>query len=157
MRLYLMRHGAAVDHAPSGRDVDRSLTAEGRRVVSLVTAELLASLDRPIGRVLASPAERAQETAELVIAGGAALGPIQTEGELAVDSDPPVALARSLAGAPTSALIVGHQPWIEALARSLLAPGLAARLRGYPTAQVVGVEMSTAELACLIDPRQLGR
>jgi phosphohistidine phosphatase len=30
MELYLLRHGIAEDHSPSGRDQDRRLTEEGR-------------------------------------------------------------------------------------------------------------------------------
>ena len=39
MKLYVMRHGPAEDHADSGRDADRALTAAGRERVVAVAAE----------------------------------------------------------------------------------------------------------------------
>src|SRR6478736_3180082 len=71
MRLYVMRHGPAVDDAPSGRDDDRELTASGRRRVRAVAQALLEAGEMP-KTIVSSPLARALSTAEIVSAVAAA-------------------------------------------------------------------------------------
>ena len=63
MLLYLLRHGIAEDHAPSGSDADRALTAEGRRKLALVLERAAAGGVRP-DAILTSPYVRAVQTAQ---------------------------------------------------------------------------------------------
>ena len=71
MLLYLLRHGIAEDHAASGSDADRALTAEGRRKLALVLERAAAAGVRP-DVILSSPYVRAEQTAQ---AAAAALNP----------------------------------------------------------------------------------
>jgi phosphohistidine phosphatase len=152
MILYLMRHGAAADRAPSGRDRDRPLTPEGRRIVTDVAIALRRAREEDLPRVLASPALRARQTAEIVLSHAASAGLLVDErDELAPDEDAPIALARELAGGQADALLVGHQPWIEALARHLAVPG--AVVPSFCTALVVGIDPSTGRVVHVVDPR----
>jgi len=135
MTLYVMRHGPAADRAPSGRDFDRPLTPQGREAVANVARALRAlRADDPL-RVLASPLLRAQQTAEVVRAIAAPNAVIETRDELAADEPPALGLVSELAALGEDALLVGHQPAVEALVRSLCcgAPELAS---GFRTAMI---------------------
>ena len=74
MKIYIMRHGPAEDHARSGRDFDRKLTASGRARTELVAQELgqreeqprhtVSGTRLPLGAVTALPrADRLSERA----------------------------------------------------------------------------------------------
>ena len=101
MELILWRHADAEDGAP---DLERRLTKKGRKQAERVAEWLLARLPREFV-VIASPAARAQETAE-------ALGVrFKTVDQLA----PGASVARILkaAGWPDAegaVVLVGHQP-----------------------------------------------
>lgn len=170
--LYLMRHGAAEDVAPSGRDADRTLTPAGRATVRRVALALRDAGAAPVGRIIASPLVRAQETAEIM---QSILGPhldIDTDDSLEPDGSA-YDLAMRTARAPHDTLLVGHQPNIEVVARSLLAPlpratgptpsaGASALVRmpaGFRTATLVGFHVGGRPppfpLAFAIDPAAL--
>ncbi|OGA18246.1 MAG: histidine phosphatase family protein [Betaproteobacteria bacterium RIFCSPLOWO2_02_FULL_66_14] len=112
MQLILWRHAQAED---GGRDLERELTAKGRRQAARVAAWLRRRLPEKF-RVLSSPAIRAQQTA-------AALG-----GEVAiVDGLAPGASAAEVlecSGWPdvedTLTVVVGHQPTLGELAAQLV-------------------------------------
>lgn len=154
-----MRHGPAEDRGPSGRDFDRPLTGPGREVVTRVAHELHRQRLAVLPRVVASPLVRAQQTAALVhaIAGDPEV-PIEARDELAEHS-PAVELADELARGGVDALMVGHQPTIEVLARQLAPPGGAPGLvmPSFCTALVVALRPrgSGWELDAVIDPRSL--
>ena len=98
MELILWRHADAEDGAP---DLERKLTAKGRRDAGRVAAWLLDRLPREFA-VVASPAVRAQETAK-------ALGTkIHTDPKLA----PGASVGEILAAAKRAdvVVVVGHQP-----------------------------------------------
>lgn len=109
MELILWRHADAEDGAP---DLERKLTPKGRREAERVAKWLLAHLPRDF-EVVASPAVRAQQTAEALRSN------IRTEKALAPGASP-AAIAKA-AGWPDSqgtVVIVGHQPDLgHALAR----------------------------------------
>ncbi|MEZ4294521.1 MAG: histidine phosphatase family protein [Polyangiaceae bacterium] len=144
-----MRHGAAEDVSSSGRDADRELTPAGMAAVRRVALALRAAGGPPLGRIIASPYARAQQTAEII---QSVLGPhlpIETHEDLTPDGSA-YDLAVRLWSAPTSVFLVGHQPNIEMVARSLAAPaphaassaqlpeGFLARMpAGFRTATVV--------------------
>jgi phosphohistidine phosphatase SixA len=136
--LYLMRHGAAEDAAPSRRDADRSLTAAGRSAVSRIALAMLdALLDdgaagsdepilrpnprprlRPLGQIIASPLVRAHETAEIMRSILCPQLSICTDRDLAPEASA-YDLAVRAAAAGFETLLVGHQPNIEMVARAL--------------------------------------
>jgi len=100
MELILWRHADAEDGAP---DLERKLTAKGRKQAEQVAAWLLKRLDD--FEVVASPAVRAQQTAE-------ALGKkITTVKQLAPGAS--VSAILKAAGWPDNkrtVIVVGHQP-----------------------------------------------
>ncbi len=118
VRLTLMRHGRAEPY--SGDDAGRPLSPEGVEQVAAVTQVLVAGGWRP-GAIVHSPLKRAVQTAELV----AAQLPPGLER---------VALSEVVAAGPAllamlgrldlpDPLVVGHNPGISELARTLLGAG----------------------------------
>jgi phosphohistidine phosphatase len=94
--LYLVRHAIAEERAPSGRDADRRLTAEGAAKMQRVAAGLKRMGIAP-DAIWTSPYRRTRETAELLCA---ALAPKQT----------PVLYAPLAAGTGAGAIIAGLKP-----------------------------------------------
>ena len=101
MELILWRHADAEDGAP---DLERKLTAEGRRQAERVGAWLLAHLPADF-EVISSPALRAQQTA------AALRRKITTSGRIAPGASAQAILKAAgwPAGGPT-VVLVGHQP-----------------------------------------------
>ena len=111
MDLIVWRHAEAEDGAP---DLERKLTAKGRKQAERVAQWLLQRL--PARFVLiASPAARAQQTAE-------ALGvPVKTDRTLAPGASPAAII--KACGWPDykgAAVIVGHQPDLGTVVAELL-------------------------------------
>jgi phosphohistidine phosphatase len=101
MDLILWRHA---DAEPGGRDLERKLTTKGKKQAKRVAAWLREWLPED-AVVLASPARRAQQTAEALTKS------FQTVPELAPDASAQKVL--SAAGWPHGAgavVVVGHQP-----------------------------------------------
>ncbi len=129
MRLYLMRHGAAVDLGDKGifRDEDRPLTADGRRRTREAAAGLAGIGCRP-ARIVSSPLLRARETAELAAAELGIKGGIELLDALEPDARPEAAgrwLARQ---PPADLLLVGHLPQLPEFAAWLIGGAARARL-----------------------------
>jgi phosphohistidine phosphatase len=141
MILYVMRHGPAEDRAPSGRDGDRALTTAGREVVAR-SARALHEARGAQGRlrILASPLRRARETAEIVASHVTSATGIELDDDLAADAGLPHGLVARLAEAGADALLVGHQPNVEALVVDLLHPPPPPPPGGFRTALIVAVE-----------------
>lgn len=116
-----MRHGAAEDFAATGRDADRALTSAGGETVRRVALALRGSHPRPIGRIIASPLVRAQQTAEIVRSVLCPGVDIAVDEDLSPDESA-YGLAVRLASAACDTLLVGHQPNIEMVARAIVAP-----------------------------------
>jgi phosphohistidine phosphatase len=130
--LLLVRHGAAAAKAPSGSDSERSLTQEGRQAVAVLGARLRAERRRP-DLALCSPARRTRETLDLLVS---ALGPV---GEVAVEeqlynADVSTLLARLRLVPPElgCVLLVGHNPGLEELVRTLTQPASSVAPSGLP-------------------------
>jgi phosphohistidine phosphatase len=101
MDLILWRHA---DAAEGGRDLDRKLTAKGRKQAARVAEWLLARLPSRY-TVLSSPAARARETAD-------ALGVRYKISERLAPGAAPTDILESAGwpGHKSAVLVVGHQP-----------------------------------------------
>lgn len=118
--LLLLRHAKASRGAETTVDFDRPLTRRGRRDAPRI-ARWMRTHDLVPDCVVASPARRARETAELVIEELGIAADDTRFDERAYDSDAP-ALLHVLAGCPPGArrvLLVGHNPGLEELVRHL--------------------------------------
>lgn len=112
MELVLWRHAEAEDGAP---DEERPLTDKGRREAKRMAAFLRTRLPKDT-RILASPAARAQQTAEA----------LAREFEVAADvgsgaSAHDILRAAGWPDDPGCVLVVGHQPCLGEVAALLLA------------------------------------
>jgi phosphohistidine phosphatase len=111
MDLILWRHAEAEDGVP---DLERRLTAKGRKQAERVAQWLLQRLPARFA-VIASPAARAQQTAE-------ALGvPVKTDRTLAPGASPSTII--QACGWPDykgATVIVGHQPDLGRVLAELL-------------------------------------
>ena len=121
MDIWLLRHAAAEDGAPSGRDADRRLTPEGPKIRRGAWAGLSSILAPEIRVVLTSPYRRARETAE----------PPRPPRRLARSTgdsgagagrDPSDILAELEAEGERASCLVGHGRTWEALGRLLSVP-----------------------------------
>jgi phosphohistidine phosphatase len=131
--LYLLRHAHADPTAPGGTDHDRALAEAGRRGTAPVAARLALG-PLPPTLLLCSSARRAVETLELVRSGAPRGHVVEIDRGLYLADDGEM-LARVQAVDPThgGVLVVGHNPGIGSLARSLAASvrdGGDARLTG---------------------------
>lgn len=159
MRLYVMRHGPADDHSPTGRDFDRALTPPGRDIVAKVALALQGALGGGPLRVLSSPLRRARETAEVVASVLASI-PLRVEihDDLAADAELPLGLVGAMREAGSDALLVGHQPIVEELVRVLIHPSRPSFPGGFRTATIVVLDAAAEDrfhLATILDPYRL--
>jgi phosphohistidine phosphatase len=155
-----MRHGPAEDHADSGMDSDRSLTASGRDRVRSV-AKLLLELDEQPLQILTSPLVRAVQTAEvvaLVTKLGDREGHVEVRRELSPGGEGGVGLVASLAAAGSKrVMLVGHEPDLSELAAALTTKG--PLLHPFDKAMVLGLHVGPngdhSRLRFVLDPRAL--
>lgn len=162
MKIYVMRHGPAEDHARSGRDFDRKLTASGRARTELVARELGKQNEQP-KRIVSSPLIRTLETAEVVIRTLRLDIAPEARDELAPGGDA-LALVRELAAeGARRVMLVGHEPDVSRLTSRLLHEWS----HGFDKAMVVGLKLdrdvlagskddSDAVLRFVIEPRRIG-
>lgn len=142
MILYIVRHAKAEDESPTGQDADRPLRKRGHR-----QAESLGQFfagERPSPQlVLASPYQRARETAEHI---WSALGILpQLDDRLAAHrtlSDY-LDVVADLSGSACSA-IVGHNPLVAHLV-AVLQHGPTAPPGQHETARAVAMEIDPDE------------
>jgi phosphohistidine phosphatase len=119
--VFLVRHAHAVDEAPGVPDAARHLSAEGRRAARQL-GDRLKWYDCAPSAVWTSPATRAVQTCELVIAGLGWEGPVEAVPELAPGSDGDArAVQHRLLGLAPDAVVVavGHEPGISGLGQLL--------------------------------------
>src|SRR5262245_22665267 len=157
MRLHVMRHGPAEDRAPSGRDFDRMLTEAGREVVKRAALAFREGAGAGPLRLLASPYRRARETAEIVASSLEGAPDFELHEDLGCDAGLPLSLVRALVGEGRDALLVGHQPTVEELVRSLVHPGHVPLHAGFRTATIVTLEHEAEgrfRFAALLDPHK---
>lgn len=153
MKLYVMRHGPAEDHSPTGRDADRALTPSGRDRVRSV-ARALEEKDEAPFTIVSSPLVRALQTAEIVAAvtkldtrvqanaaarGSGATGAVEIRRELSPGGDAHELVFQLAREGRRRVMIVGHEPDL-----SMLVGRLVGRIpdEGMLKAMVVGVRLT---------------
>jgi phosphohistidine phosphatase len=133
MKLYLVRHAHAVSDA---EDPARPLSPRGREVALSMGRWLRGNAAVDIAEVWHSPLVRARETAELLVE-GARLKARLREAPGLLPEDDVSAMALALGRHGDSVMLVGHEPYMGALA---------ARLLGIETG---GVEFKKGAVLCL--------
>jgi len=136
--LALVRHAKSRWAGPDLVDRDRPLNARGRRAATVVGQHLRAQGVRP-NLVLGSPATRARQTLELLQLAPTAEVLIEEQLYGASPSEL-LALLRNIPAPVNSALLIGHNPGVEQLARTLLRdPG--ALPEKFPTGAVADLRL----------------
>ncbi|MGX7703294.1 SixA phosphatase family protein [Methylobacterium sp. Gmos1] len=140
-RLILLRH-AKSDWPDGASDIDRPLASRGQEAAPKMAAYLAAEGLIP-ERVLVSPARRTQETWDLV---KPALGAVPDETVPQIYEAPVSRLldvVRAIPDAVATALMIGHNPGFQDLARLLSQPSEARRAltKKYPTAAVAVIDL----------------
>ncbi|MBL8683900.1 MAG: histidine phosphatase family protein [Myxococcales bacterium] len=121
LTVMLMRHGHAVDDAPSLGDDGRWLTEKGRDRTRDVARRLAAWRTKP-EVIFTSPLVRAVQTAEIVASVLEHRGAISALAELVVNGRPRTVaqMIRGYQGPERALLFVGHEPSLSVLANTLL-------------------------------------
>jgi phosphohistidine phosphatase len=119
--LLLLRHAKAENPLPGQPDIERSLTDRGKAQARAL-GEILKERKVTLDLVVSSPALRAKQTAELVIA-AANLSVMLRFDEKIYDATPSQLLdvVRGLNFDNSSVLLVGHNPGMEQLIQVLSA------------------------------------
>jgi phosphohistidine phosphatase len=165
MKLYLLRHGLAVELGTHGmtQDSQRPLTPKGERKLEQIT-EAMEALGLWFDLILSSPYLRTRQTAELIAeALGArkrlkcteALAPAGSMKEL-------VSQLQAADPAPERVLLVGHEPYLSEFTSLLLSgdTGLAITFRKGGLCKLVAASLKhgrCASLEWLLTPKQMAR
>ena len=164
--LYLLRHAKSSWDNPALPDHDRPLAPRGHRATKLLAEHLRREGTGP-ELVLSSTARRTRETFEGI---APALGDdveVRFEAELyGASADELVARLRTIPDTVQSAMLIGHNPSIQALALRLAGSGdELERVRSkYPTGALATLtfpggwdelEPGAAELAAFVRPKSL--
>ena len=126
MKMYLLRHGEAVDRTdPQFKiDADRPLTEPGiKRTQAL--AQALRQMEISFDLIFSSPLVRARETAKIIQRGLRGPEPIEWTSHLAPTGDMErlVAQVNGVRPVPKSILLVGHEPDLSRLIALLCTGG----------------------------------
>lgn len=128
MKLYILRHGDAVEHGdPRYKENDRPLTPKGiQRTKQL--AHILREMEITFDAVLTSPLARARETAEILARGMKLQDNMRFCEHLAPSGsmEELVHQINMIRPAPKSVMLVGHEPYLSGFVSLLCtgAPGL---------------------------------
>jgi phosphohistidine phosphatase len=158
MEVWLLRHAAAEDASPSGRDADRALSAEGLERARGV-ARGIAALEPEIGLILTSPYRRARQTAEPVARALGLSRHLRDSRALEPGRDPQEILEEIRAESVAGVLLVGHEPHLGALLGRLVAgrPLLTLPLKKAAVARVDWDGTGVGELRAVLPARILER
>ncbi len=163
MKLYILRHGDAVEHGdPRYKEDDRPLTPKGiQRTKQL--AHALREMDVTFAVALTSPLTRARETAEIVLRG------LRSEAKLEFTEylTPSGSMAKlveklnAIRPVPESVLLVGHEPYLSGLVSLLCVggPGLQVKLKKGALCRLEFEHLvcgRCATLEWLLQPRVVG-
>lgn len=121
--LYLLRHAKSSWKNTSLDDFDRPLNRRGRQA-ALAMGDCLAEQGFAFGQVLCSPSQRTRETLERVQRRLPVALPVRFEqGIYLADERALLARLQRLGDSLGSAMIIGHNPGLEMLARILIHGG----------------------------------
>jgi len=127
MKIYILRHGIAVEPGTPGYDTDaeRPLTPEGERKLKGI-ADAMRALELSFDLILSSPYLRARQTAELIAEALKERKRLELSDALTPGGSMKklVELLNRLQPSPDSVLLVGHEPHLSGLI-SLLVTGKA--------------------------------
>lgn len=133
-----LRHAHAEAQSADGSDFSRELSERGREEARRAADALAAMLDGRVPRIVASPAARAEATAQIV---ADRLGDSVGYNARIYEATPGMLLDVFNATGPTeTVLLVGHNPGIEELV-ALLAEGRSQAHRGMPTAGLAVIDV----------------
>jgi phosphohistidine phosphatase len=154
MEIYLVRHGAAEDSGPDGRDETRRLTSEGRKKTAKM-GEALRDRVRDLGIIFHSPYTRAVETAQVM---GHEFGeaPLK-EIPYLTPYDAPERILPLLAEAEhyRYVMVVGHQPYMSSLASLLLTGSAEPAIMEFKKSGIAGIDWTKerSQLLFLLSPK----
>lgn len=132
--LLLLRHGQARDESANG-DRGRVLTKRGQREARASGRQIHDMVGRP-DHILASDAQRARQTAQIVAEVVGKGASVQEEASLYLaDTETLVQIVHALPDAADCALLVGHNPGLSELGYQFAEPGTGPA--GLPTGGLV--------------------
>lgn len=137
MNLYLLRHGEAARHAPT--DSARPLTAHGSRDVEAMGLTF-SRRNLPVDCCFASPYLRAQQSAQLFLAGLKQQLPIRTETGLTPECPALQVIAFLERQQQENILLVSHNPLLSEL-RALLLNGHTQAVPVIGTGEMVAISL----------------
>ena len=150
VRVYLIRHGHAVDEEGTLSDEQRYLTRKGRKTVREV-GRVLKEAGVELDAVLTSPLVRAVQTAELLAERLDFLGIVEALPAL-VPGVPARVAASELPSRGAAVAVVGHEPGI-----SMLCAYLAGRPSFPPLQKAQVVLIEDGKAAWFVHPETLER
>jgi len=158
--LLLLRHAKAENGAPGFADLDRALNERGRQEARAL-GEFLKQQNIKLGLVLCSPAGRARETAELVLAAAEAIVDCRSDPRI-YEANPEqlMQVISEVDEGVMAVLLVGHNPGMEELLRVLA--GRAEQMTPCTVAKIevdaegwFGATESNARLDWIVRPKEL--
>jgi phosphohistidine phosphatase len=147
-RLLLFRHAKSSWADDATADIDRPLSARGRRAAAAM-AKAIAERDLIPDRVLCSPARRTRETLAALLPHLGSDGQVSIEPRLYETgaSDYRAVIAES-GGAAKRLMVIGHNPAIQAAALELIGEGddklLAELAAKFPTGALAVIDLPAA-------------
>lgn len=162
MRLYVMRHGIAIDpedpQAPQS-DAERALTEDGAERTRLALHGLV-SVGAVVDRIVSSPLLRCAQTAELAAEIlGVPRFSVETHPGMQPDADPTELLTGLRRLPDDGVLLVGHSPSVDVIVSRLL--GLQAPITQIKKAGVVALAAKSGQEHCrlvgMFEPKVLRR
>lgn len=162
MRIYIFRHGIAVDAgAPTApeADADRPLTAEGTERTRMALHGFI-SMGAVVDRIWTSPYARCAQTAMLAAEVlGVPRMSVDRRPELVPEGDPTVLLAQLPQLHDDGVMIIGHSPMVDTMIAQLL--GLGTPISALKKAGLAVLQhkpgMIHAKLLGLYEPKTLRR
>jgi phosphohistidine phosphatase len=164
-RLYLLRHAKSSWDEAGLADRDRPLAKRGKRASKVMAKHLREERIEP-DLVLCSPSARTRETLERV--GVGERSEVQIVGDIYGASEADLLdVLRRVPDDIDSAMLIGHNPSLQALAVTLAGEGSETRMaEKFPTAALATLDFDggwgelgpgVAELASFVKPKELAR
>lgn len=139
----VLRHAKAASESQDGRDFSRLLTSEGEQDAAAAADWLKSRLGGRVPRIIASPAQRALRTAQIV---QAALGATLVTDARIYEATPGTLLdVLNEQAREGVSVLVGHNPGLEQLV-ALLCEGRSGEFRGMTTAGIAWIDIPGADV-----------